>query len=115
RIREGDGHSCIERQLAFDADRRLNDVGRPQCWTNLLNSLRGLKGSQRSDRRNRREEIRICNYILLLNDSVVAQSGEPVRETEPIVENAEACTHDGLWTRILCRSWRPRNRQAWRK
>ena len=78
RIREGDGNGCIERQLAFEADGRLNDVWRTQCWTNLLNSLRRLKGGQRSDRRNGGKEVRVCNYILLLNDPIVTKSNEPV-------------------------------------
>src|SRR5205814_705269 len=78
RVSERDGDCSLKRQLAFEADGRLNDVWRTQCWASLLNSLRRLKGSQRSDRRNRGEEIRVCNYILLLNDSVVTESNEPV-------------------------------------
>src|SRR5262249_35392242 len=92
RIRISDRHSRIARQLAFDADWRLNDVRRAHGGTDLLNGLLCLKCRDYWNRRNGRKEIRIRDDVLLLDDSVVAFCCKRVRQRKAIVEDASART-----------------------
>src|SRR5262247_2119781 len=101
RIRVSDRDRRIEWQLAFKADGGLHDVWRAQCWTNLLNGLRRLETRQRRDRGDRREEVRIRNHELLLNDAVVTQRGQAVRQNEAVVKDSEPGADYGLRAGVL--------------
>src|SRR6266545_4457876 len=79
----------------------------------MLNCLRRLEAGQRGERGNRREEVRIRNHELLLNDAVVTQRGQGVREREAVVKDSEPGADHGIWTRVLgAGSGRPRDSDA---
>jgi hypothetical protein len=79
----------------------------------LLNGLRRLEARQRRECRNRREEVRIRDHELPLNDAVVTQRGQGVREREAVVKYSEAGADHGLRERILAACpWRPRDSDA---
>src|SRR5215210_8353979 len=82
----------IERQLAVEADRRLDDIRRPQTRADLLDCLRCLKCSERRDTRNSWKKIRVTYDILLLNDPVIAQCRDRIRKRKSVIENSKACS-----------------------
>src|SRR5690242_6440104 len=90
RIRVGDCDCGVERQLAFDAERRLHRIWGAEPGTHLLDRAAGTNAFYRCIARGQPEEIGIPDDILLLDDAVVALSGDGVRETEAIVEHAES-------------------------
>ena len=89
-IRIGERDRRVERQLPLDGQGGLQNVWGAQRAVDLLNGLRGMEIRQRRNRRNQREKIRIRYHVLLLNHAVIALRRERIRQTEAIVEHAEA-------------------------
>src|SRR6202035_2361910 len=114
RVCIGDGESSTRGQLPLEGQRRLHVVGRAQSRTYGFCGLVS-QSCQRRGGGNHGEEIRIGNYKLLLNNSVVAFSGDNVGQGEAIVENSESGTQDGLGARTAAASGSPGNRHARRE
>src|ERR1700730_13177079 len=111
RVCIGDGESSTRGQLPLEGQRRLHVVGRAQSRTYGFGGLVS-QSCQRRGGGNRGEEIRIGDYKLLLNNSVVAFSGDDIGQGEAIVENAEAGAQHGFSSRAAAASGSPGNRHA---
>ena len=100
-IRVGQRDRGIERQLALDGGGRLHNVRRTQAGADRLNRLGRADSGQRRDRRNHREEVRICDHVLLLKDAVIPLRSERIRQAEAVIEHAESGAQHGLRPGVL--------------
>src|SRR6185369_5120213 len=104
------GCDCqIVRQLALNADHRLQRVWRLQVVGEPINGSGNCKRNELFRRRNQREEIRILHRELLLIDAVQPIGRHRQVLTDALVEHAIATADDSL--RLLS-TRRPRKANA---
>jgi hypothetical protein len=107
------GCECqVVRQLALDADHRLQRVRRLQVVCESINRSGNRERNELLGGRNQREEIRVLHGELLLIDTVQSLSRHRQALTDALVEHAIAAADNGL--RLLS-TRRPGKPDAWSK
>src|SRR5580700_4563902 len=90
RVCVGDRDCGVQRHLAFERNSGLHEVRSAQCWADLLDGAGWHRSGQARAGGDGGKKVRICDYVLLLEDAVVALGSEKVRESESIIKYAES-------------------------
>ena len=88
--------SGVAGQLAFQAERRLKDVGRSQRGSDGVHGLRLRELLQRDGGGHNGEGVRVGNDVLLLADPVVTLDHKHILLGEAVIEDTEASADDVL-------------------